>query len=184
MQKSQIDDEKSRHADAHHSKSWAARAGLPDALSALCKYSEGCAGYLMDADGFDQMPDAPIDAISVVKSCVEYVDSDSAEKLFELIVHYQIYNSRLSSYRITDNPAEKNERMYDTACLRALVNRLFEYARNKVRVVPDTEVGRDDIASALRACVGVDEYYDHEAKYESVMDIIDREHSGNNRSKP
>lgn len=184
LQKSQIDEEKRRHTDAQRSKMWAARAELPDALSALCNYSEGCMKYLMGADGVDRLPDAPGDVISVVKSCVEYVDSDSAEKLFDLIVHYQIHNSRLLEFRRTDNPTQKNDRMYDTVYLRALVNRLFEYARNKVEFVPDADVSRDDVISALHICVGINEYYSDESRYKSVIDIIDRRHSERDRSNP
>ncbi len=110
LQESQIEDGKRRYADAQRSKMWAARAELPDALSALCGYSGRCVSYLIGADGFDQMPDTPADAISVVKSCVEFVDSDSAEKLSDLIVHYQNHNARLSGYRRTDSPT------YNLAC--------------------------------------------------------------------
>ena len=115
---------------------------------------------------------------------MEYVDSDSAEKLFELIVHYQINNSRLSGHSITNNHRENTERMCDTVYLRALVNRLFEYARNKVEAVPDAEVSREDMRSALVSCVGPDEYYSHEAKYASVIEIIDRRHSERDLSDP
>ena len=138
----------------------------------------------MDADSLVQLPDTPADAISVVKSCMEYVDSDSAEKLFDLIVHYQIHNSRLSDYRRTDNPTKNAEGMYDTVYLRALVNRLFEYARNQVKVVPNAEVSHDDIMSALRICVGLSEYYGHEARYASVIKVIDRRHSECDPSDP
>ena len=184
LQKSQIDDEKRRHADVQRSKMWAARAELPDALSALCNYSERCVRHLMGADGLDQMPDTAADAISVVKSCVEYIDSESAKKLFELIVHYQIHNSRLSDYRRTDNPTENAERMYDTVYLRAPVNRLFEYERNNVEVVPNAELSHEDVMSALRICVGLSEYYSDEAIYASVIEIIDRRHSERDLSDP
>ena len=184
LQISQIDDEKRRHVDAQRSKMWAARAELPDALSTLCNYSERCVRHLMGADGFDQMPDTPADAIGIVKSWVEYLDSESAEKLFDLIVHYQIHNSRLSGYRRTDKPAKNAERMYDTVYLRALVNRLFEYARNEVEVVPNPEVSHDDIMAALRICVGLGEYYSDEAIYASVIEVIDRRHSERDLSDP
>lgn len=174
--KRQIKEDKQRYTDAQRSKSWAARVAMPDALSALCDYTERCVTYLMDTAVTVQIPEPPSEAISIIKSSVEYVDPKSAHKMFELIVHYQIHNSRIFDHEKRENEIENSEAIYDTVYLRSLVNRLFEYARNEVDVVPAAELSRADLESALRACVGF-EYYGNEGKYSPVMEIIERRYS-------
>jgi hypothetical protein len=173
LQKRQIEDDKRRYADAQRSKAWAAKGAMPDALSALCKYTTRCTTYLTDGENTDQIPDAPIDAINAIKSAIEFVDPQSAKKLFELVVHYQIHNSRLDTHTFQSRPEIQ---MYDTVYLRALANWLFEFARNEIDVVPDTRLSREDLSSALRQCVGVAKYYSNEDKFAGVIEYIANKH--------
>ena len=170
----QIKLQQSQFKDAQLRKMWVARAGMPDALSTLCEYTGKCVAYLRNADDNRQIPDAPAEAISVIKGSIEYVDPESAHKVFELIAHYQVHNARLSGHKDENDQAENDARIYDTVKLRSLVNRLFEYARNEVDAVPDVEINRDDMVSALRLCVGLGEYFGNEDKFAGVLSIINR----------
>ena len=172
LQQSQIEEDKRRYADAQLSKKWAARAGMPDALSTLCEYTRACVTYLSIADDNRQIPDAPAEAIGVIKSSIQYVDPESAHKLFELIEHYQVHNTRLSAYKEENDHPENDMRIYDAVKLRCLVDRLFEYARNEVDVVPAVEINRADMVTALRSCVGLAEYVGNEVRFAGVLDII------------
>lgn len=173
LQRLQIEDDRRRYADAQRSKAWAAKAAMPDALSALCQYAAGCGTYLRNGKGTDQIPNAPIDAINSIKSAIEFVDPQSAEKLFELIVHYQIYNSRLYTDTFGSQPEIQ---MYDTVYLYALSTRLFEFARNEIDVVPDAELSREYLLSALRQCVGVARYYGNENEFAYIENHIRDRH--------
>ncbi|MCZ6741024.1 MAG: hypothetical protein O7D27_02560 [Alphaproteobacteria bacterium] len=164
LQKSQIEDEK-------RSRGWAARAALPDALSALCEYSESCLSYLMQRDEDHDIPEAPVEAINVVKSSIEYVDPDSAKKLFELVVHYQVHNSRLRG-----GGFENTQSIYDAVYLRALVDRLFEFARNEVDTVPDIPIGREAMMTALRVGIGLGRFLDIQQELQPVIEMIERRH--------
>lgn len=172
LQQSQIDEDKRRYENAQLSKNWVARVGMPDALSALCEYTESCVAYLRIADDDRQIPDTPAEAISVIKSSIEYVDPVSAHKLFELITHYQVHNARLSRHTEQNDQLENDIRICDTVKLRFLLDQLFEYARNEVDVVPDVEINRDGMVVALRGCVGFAEYAGNEETFAGVRALI------------
>lgn len=176
LQQAQIDEEKWRYADTRRSKAWAAKAALPDALSELCLYTEDCVNYLVNGNKDTGLPDRPTGAIDVIKSAVEFADPESAKSLFNVVTHYQIHNARLGRYDETTgdhtSPTEVNDRVYDSIFLRALVDGLFEFARNEIETAPSTEITRQKMLSALRQCIGVAKYYATEKKYEPVIDLI------------
>lgn len=182
LQRSQYESDKERHGEIQRRKELAAKAGLPDALSAICKYTTGCINYLLGDEGIKGLPDVPTDAINVVKICIEHVAPEPAQKLSELIVHYQITNSRLSNHHRTEKPRENVDRMYDVVCLRALTDRMFEYARNREESESASKFSHSDMILALRSCVGISEYFDDEERYSSVKEIIDRRHSEHDSS--
>lgn len=181
-QRSQYEGDKNRHDEIQRRKERAARAELPDALSAICKYTTGCLNYLLGEDDIEEKPNVPTDAINVVKICIEYVAPEPAQKLNELIVHYQITNSRLSNHHRTEKPRENVDRMYDVVCLRALTDRMFEYARNREESESVVKFSHSDMISALRSCAGISEYFDDEDRYSSVTKIIDQKHSDHDSS--
>lgn len=171
--KQQIRVDKERNLDSQKSKAWAARAEMPDALSALGRYAEGCVAYLSDINNSNQLPDVPVEAISAIKSSVEYVDPQSAHKIYDLVVHYQIHNSRLEGRTERNTKYANDQRIYDSVYMRALVDRLFNFARNEVSTVPETEISRKEMLTALRVCVGLGKYFQNEGIFAGVIKMIE-----------
>ncbi len=147
---------------------------MPDALSALCNYTENCVAYLLGNDDSDRVPNAPESAIGVIKNSIEYVDPVSARKLFELVVHYQIHNSRLQGHDGKKTVYVNGERIYDSVYLRALVNQLFEYARDEVEAVPIAKLKRADLTTALYDCVGPGSIHRSDETLAPLLEIIKR----------
>ncbi|MBL6948735.1 MAG: hypothetical protein ISR51_08665 [Rhodospirillales bacterium] len=117
LQKSQIEEDRKRFSDNQRRKGLVARVHMPDALSELCTYSEGCLNFLRDPENVENLPTAPDGAINTIKTAIEFVDPKPAEGLFDLVKHYQIHNARLSK-DLDDGPHEITDRMYDTIYLR------------------------------------------------------------------
>jgi len=126
-------------------------------------------------DGRDEgLPTKAVDAINALKSTIEFIDTQPAEKVFELVSLYQVHNARLYSGRDHRGP-ELAERMYDTARLRYYVERLYEYARNEAETVVEGE-SRRDLVSALKQAVTLQEYVSNQQRYAATMTIIARRH--------
>lgn len=123
-----------------------------------------------------ELPGPPSDAINVLKTSVEYIDPISAQKLFKIVVFYQIHNSRFFANQDPNSEHTKAQRIYDAVKLRALIDQIYEYARNEVSVVPDTELNNSDMKTALRTCGGLDYYFQHENEFSSVLQLIDQRH--------
>lgn len=111
----QIRQEKEHYKDALKRKEFAARAQLPDALSELCRFTEGCMKF---HDGRETVqPIRPTDAIAVIKAGLEFIGTQPSEKAFELVSFYQVHNSRFFSRRRRRGLVGA-DRVYDTALLR------------------------------------------------------------------
>ncbi len=176
VHETEIANEEKNRADARRSKGWAARAAMPDALSGLSAFASKCMGCLQSEKAAAELPTQPTSAIDAIKAAVEHVDPLSAKKLFELIVHYQIHNSRLwdlDRYRST----QVVQAQYDVVYLQALINRLYSFARNEVETVPDAALSRQDMITAFRACVGVAVSFGKEPEFRDLMERIERRHA-------
>jgi hypothetical protein len=168
--KGQISAEAQRHIQTSTRKALAARAQMPDALSQLCRFTEGCMSFL---DGRNEgLPDKATDAINILKSTIEFIDTQPAGKVFELVSFYQVHNARLYSGREHRSP-EIADRMYDTALLRFYVDRLYDYARNETEVVAEGE-SIPEIVSALKQAVTLTEFVGNQQRYESALRKIAR----------
>jgi hypothetical protein len=169
--KQQITTESDRHKDAQKRKELSARAQIPDALSALCRFTESCMKY---HDGRSQeVPVRATDAITTLKSAIEFVAPQPAEKLFELVSFYQVHNARLfSSLRHRGAPTNA-DRMFDTVVLRFYTDRMYAYARNEAETVSD-ELTRDRLLSSLKSVVTLFEYVGNEDRYAPVRRLIER----------
>lgn len=170
--KQQIALDKEHHEDTLKRKELSARAQMPDALSALARFTEGCMRY---HDGRSQQPPPrATEAIATLKAAIEFIDVQPAQKTFELISFYQVHNARLFSRRRREGP-ENAVRLYETALLRHYVDWLFDYARNEAQVVQD-EPTRQNLISSLRVAAGLEHYIANEEQYGDVLSIINRRH--------
>lgn len=175
VMRGQIKDERRRHKDALYRKSLAARAQMPDALSALSRFTEACVQWA-DRSGA-RAPDLPLDAINVLKNGIEFVDSKTATSVFELVSLYQVHNARLFSHTPPIHGPEAADRLYDATRLRCLVDRLFPYARNEVQVAPQGNPTKSDMMTALKIITGLSYASNYEKRYEQVCDLIAKRHS-------
>jgi hypothetical protein len=141
----QIEDERARHRSQRIAKTLAARATLPDALSDIARYTRECMAYLVGKRA--EPPLAPADGIAAIKGAIEFCDGDPATALFALASYYQVQRARLAEHRVRRGP-ENLDRMRDCAHLRALSDRLFDYARGEGL---DVRTGRPDPEEVVRA---------------------------------
>jgi hypothetical protein len=169
MMQTQARDERARQRDALHRKGLAARAQMPDALSALSRFTEECVKWY---DSKGAPPDLPTDAISALKNAIEFVESGAARTIFELISFYQVHNSRLFSPHTSPAGPEAADRLFDTTRLRCLVDRLFSYARNEVETVPENKPTQKDMMTALKIVATLPYVSEHKERYERVRDLI------------
>lgn len=165
----QARDEQARHDDALYRKSLAARAQMPDALSSLSRFTEACVHWF---DGGGTEPDRPDDAINALKNAIEYVDSSAAEPLFELIAFYQVHNSRLFSPHSLRVGPEAADRLFDTARLRCMIDRLFSYARNEVHKVSEIKPTQKDMKEALNLATPIGYASLYKERYDRVLELI------------
>ena len=91
-----------------------------------------------------------------------------------IIRHYQVLNSRLSGGRSESNEQWFNEKIFDVALLRALTDRLFEFARNQVEDVSDVELSREDLISGLRQSVGLERFLGDQERFKPITELINR----------
>ena len=70
------------------SKEFSARAHMNDALSAICKYSKDC--FLSTYDNREETVEKPTEAINTLKQSIQYLDSESAESVYQLVGFYQV----------------------------------------------------------------------------------------------
>lgn len=138
-----------RHAELLRRKGFAARAQMPDALSQLCRFSEQCMAFLNGKAS--NLPPRATEPITTLKSVIEYIGDEAAQRTFELVSFYQVYNARIHSYRRKQNDGgpEHAQQYYDTALLRYYIDRLYEYARNESETIPGDPT-RKDMYSGLR----------------------------------
>ena len=170
LQRQAIDEDRNRHRESLLRRSRVARAGLSDALSALCEFSRISAGF---AEGrVEASPERPVDAIALIRTSIGFVDEDSASALWKLLIEYQVHNARLFDGSRQAGEAERSHRIYDAVRLYASAERLFPFARNEVETVADEAVSRQAMISALKQCVGIDRYFGRDPQIASVKELI------------
>jgi len=91
--KLQIAGEAGRYQESLLRKKLSARAQMPDALSALCQFSEQCMKALDGRN--DELPPRAGAAIDVLKSAIQFIDDQAASKVFELVSFYQVHSARI-----------------------------------------------------------------------------------------
>lgn len=163
-----------RHHDALRRKRLAARAMMPDALSALGAYVRGCAAYLIG--NTDALPAEPTASITALKEVIEFIDDKAAERTFELVSWYQVFKARMSADLPSSERAEFADRQWDAALFCAYVNSLFDYARNEADDVDTSPPSRDEMMDALKNAFTLVYMTQHEEQFVRVVQIIERRH--------
>lgn len=171
----QIDNQKTQYHDAIKRREWAARARMPDALSEICRYTEDATAIINNTN--INMPQLPEHGISELKSVIEHIEQNASRRVFKLLSHYQVQQSRLARFleeRSTGriNAIESRERLYDIAILRALTNSLYDYARDQVQTGPDNELSRADISEGLSNSVGLINITQNQSIYDLIYKMI------------
>jgi hypothetical protein len=119
----------------------AAKAFLPQALSDLSHYLDSCASLLHEAWNATEdnrleteAPELPESYKPVFSNCIKHAESDIGSYLTNVLVRLQVNNSRLSSLRAERTDLNKPyliSCLYRLGELQVLINKLFDFARNK-----------------------------------------------------
>lgn len=176
LQEDQHQREDERYEDRQKSISLASRAELPDALSHLTEYVGRCADFVLGDDGEQDLPSPPVDSIGSMQRAIGNVDPESAKMLYDLVVFYQIYNSRLASFASNRRQTRQKGILYDTGYLQFLIDRLYEYARNEVEEISDREATADLVRSGLRIAVGLKRFAREQDRLSEAFEEIKRRH--------
>ena len=154
--------EKKRYEDETYRKSLSARAKMPDALEELINYTKGSFKYLLDRYGHG-CPNTSSEHISILKEGLCFVDTETAEAIFETVIKYHTYTARLKEWAADDairtelikamkqvegestkRPLNKDELMYDCLYFYALLLNLLPYGRNEKRkaknIIPSKQI--------------------------------------------
>ena len=157
-----------RDAEASQRRSLAARARMPNALRDLIDFCEEGADRLLS--GNTTLPDEPIAALEDLKLAIEFIETQKAEQLFELLSHYQVYTSRFSGY----DSFGRGQDLYDTAKLHHYTSRLFGYARNNDEEQPLSE--NHLMHNSLNTMVELRARVTNEDRFEEARQLIERRH--------
>lgn len=88
-------------------------------------------------------------ALSVLKGCISYADSDTGDRLANIIRHFQVALSRtLSSYEDPKVGIAPYRNTLDWAVVQLLVDDCFEFARGKSQRIPKT-ISKGSLYSAI-----------------------------------
>lgn len=162
-----------RYKRAIERKKLAARAQMPDALSALSAYAREACRYLIS--GGDK-PIAPTDAIQTLKAVIEYIDDSEAGATFVLVSWYQVQHARIINFN-NRNRLEGNEYIYDVALLQSYVNDLFDYARNESQSVERQKPSKHEVENGLKSALGLNVWVREDGRISEVKELIARRHS-------
>lgn len=123
----------------------ASKAFLPAALSELVSYFKASArvfkaGWESERDGTPDLdvPDLPREYKSVFAECIRHAEPSVGDYLSRILVRLQVHDARLKSYveQLRDEEWRNPDRynlityFYRLGELQALVNKLFDFARN------------------------------------------------------
>lgn len=145
LQKLQIDDERSRHDIAEKRKQRAARVAMPDALSAICAYTDEVYSWLI---GAAELPLAPEEALRTLKWAVEHLDGSGADAVVDLLVEYQVHRARIEDggrYMLD------GDKLHDCMLLRYRASSLFDFARGTSKSASRSYPSFSEVEDVLQA---------------------------------
>ena len=135
-----------------------ARARMNDALASICDYAEECF-LAVKNDNKNELPEKRLEAISILTSSIEFLDSDTSQAVFELVSFYQVHNSRLNSYFSPANQivrlGSREDKLYDSVLLHHYAARLFAYARNQTNSFTAKKPTLTEMSSSLNSVYGI-----------------------------
>lgn len=176
-QKQQLEQLEKQYSDTLERKKWTAQSQMPDALSGMVDYCTSVAVELGNKE--PTMPRLPSENIDALKLVIEHVERDAAQRIFELLNHYQIHNARLEDF-FRLNPVRPisgpniDQLFFDVTKLYALTVSLFDYARNGIQKDQRQSITYDEMFSALRNVMGLRVFGVNEERYESVLELVRR----------
>lgn len=149
------------------------RSWMPDALSALLRYSEECFEYAFHGG---TRPDKPHAEIGILKENIQYADVDTSNNLFKIVSFYQVHNDRLDSYKTSESIAinANSEILYDIAWLCHYFNSLWPYARNDIETVKNVFPDEKEMQYAIKSMIGVSRYLREPQEYDPIFEPIER----------
>ena len=180
LQKSQMEDDKLRRKESEQRRTLAVRAAMTEALSQLSVYAKESAGALNTDTG---APPVPSEAVRVLHSAIEFIDAEASSAVFELVSFVQVHNARLSGHIARGGARNLEDRLYDTAKLYALTDRLYPYARNEGGLEDMESLSRKAMISALRGVIGLANYVRNADSYVAVVELINRRHPASEDSE-
>ncbi|ACM35477.1 hypothetical protein Avi_0672 [Allorhizobium ampelinum S4] len=148
----------------------AARAQMPDALSEMSSYIRDATAHLVNGS---EIPGAPVSALTTLKTVIEHIDTEYAEKTFQLESWYQVQHARFIN-TTNRNAHDTAEQLFDAALLQAHVNRLFNYARNEKEDAGPKNLCREDLIDSLKSAVSLPVWAARHGEFPDVIEIINR----------
>lgn len=145
-------DEWVKHNDRIYRSSLSARAKMPDAIDDISLYFKACFEFIKE--GLSDFPKQPEKSINVLKESIQFLDNNSAEMIYELIVFYQIYNARLKSHSESRGTVDKDDIYFDTIKINSMNLNIFDFARNREKVISKRKLNRDDLKRSIIDLIG------------------------------
>ena len=130
-----------RHAEGlvekrRQAEEYAARAGLPLALTEVCNYAAACRDIFKSRllnrkySSPLELPLFPGDVVEPLQYCIRFSDKDQAKKIADLLSFLQIFQSR-----VTDSDRWSKMALYDgisdAVVLNLLASDLYDYGRRR-----------------------------------------------------
>lgn len=166
----QIKTTEKQYNDRLARKEISARARMIGAISGLTQYAKECYLYIQDESQQSDLPIPNPIHIDAINKYIEYADKKTLNEIYNLISFYQIFNSRLKSFRTSDIASKNEHMLYDVVKFTALVLDKFQHARNEKQQKRNTEPNLHDMNSALKTLI--DKYYMNDSGYNEVSKII------------
>lgn len=167
---SQTRQERRINAEVMQRKSLAARARMPDALRAMTEFCEDGAAKVLRKDR--ELPEEPFRALEDLKIAIEFITTEKAEQLFDLLSHYQVYTSRFPEY---EDFGLEEQGIYDSAKLYYYINRLFSYARNRPDEMNE-ESERERIIYSMSAVYDLEDWVKNKDIFDAARRMIEANH--------
>lgn len=145
-----------QYLDTLHRRRLSERAKMNDALSELCRFAKNCFDAVLN-DNATMLPNRQNNGIEVLKHAIEFLDTDTSEAVYELVITYQVNNSRLERYFDPSDPRAINSEtinLYDAIKLYAMTISLFDYARKEDNKIRNKKNSQCHMFSALNAIYG------------------------------
>src|SRR5690606_28071853 len=100
VMRQQIQTSEKHHNDSVARKERSLRAQMANALSELIQYHKECYSYILRGDlNNDTLPVLPIEQLELLQKYIEYANSKTSEELVEMVHKYQVFKSRLRSFK-------------------------------------------------------------------------------------